>query len=145
MLVIVVTIAAIVGALTAFAIGDSQGIDTHLWSTTDGLTSGAAIWANSALATIVWGLFGGLIAMVTRSAAISISAGVAYFLIGEQLILHSLWPSTADWLPAGVLDTLARGGTDARGFTAALALGALYAAIAYITTTAVFERRDITD
>ncbi len=144
-LVIVVTVAAVVGSATAFAIGGSQGIDTDLWATTDGLTEGLAIWADAALATIVWGLFGGLIAMVSRSAAISIAAGVAYFLIGEQLILHSLWPSTADWLPAGVLDTLAQGGTDERSFVAALALGALYAAMAYIATTAVFERRDITD
>ena len=67
---------------------------------------GLSIWANSALAALIWGLFGALIAMVSRSAAISIAAGVAYFLIGEQLILHSLWPSTADWLPAGVLDRL---------------------------------------
>ena len=144
-LVIVVTFAAIVGALAAFAIGGPQGIDTDAWATIDGLTEGAAIWANSALATIVWGLFGGLIAMVSRSAAISIAAGVAYFLIGEQLILHSLWPSTADWLPAGVLNTLAQGGTDTLSLTAALALGSVYAVVAYVATTAVFEQRDVTD
>ncbi|MCZ7537108.1 MAG: ABC transporter permease subunit [Acidimicrobiia bacterium] len=121
-LVVVVAFAAVVGAVVAFAISGSQGVDTDAWATTDGVIEGAAIIANLALATIVWGLFGALIAVVSRSAAISIAAGVAYFLIGEQLILHSLWPSTADWLPAGVLDALAEGGTESRAFVAALAL-----------------------
>ncbi len=144
-LVVVVAFAAVVGAVVAFAISGSQGVDTDAWATTDGAIEGAAIIANLALATIVWGLFGALIAIVSRSAAISIAAGVAYFLIGEQLILHSLWPSTADWLPAGVLDALAEGGTESRAFTAALALAAGYAAVAYIASTVVFERRDVTD
>ena len=145
LLVVIVTAAAAIGGILAFAIGSGQGVDTDAWATAGGLADGAAIIADTALATIVWGLFGGLLAMITRSAAISIAAGVAYFLIGEQLILHSLWPSTADWLPAGVLDSLAQGGTDTRGYTAALALAALYALAVYISTTTIFERRDVTD
>ena len=145
LLVIVITVAAVIGAIVAFAIGGAQGVNTNAWTTASALTDGAAIIANAALATVVWGLFGGLLAMLTRSAAISIAAGVAYFLIGEQLILHSLWPSTADWLPAGVLDTLAQGGTDTRGYTAALGLTALYALAVYTATTTTFERRDVTD
>ncbi len=144
-LVVVVAFAAVAGTVVAFSISGSQGIDTDAWATTDGAVEGAAIIANAALATTVWGLFGGLIAMVSRSAAISIAGGVAYFLIGEQLILHSLWPSTADWLPAGVLDALAGGGTETLAFAAALALAAGYAAVAYIASAVVFERRDVTD
>lgn len=144
-LVIVVAFAAVVGTVAAFALSGSQGIDNVAWITAEGVVEGAAIVANATLATLVWGLFGGLIAMVSRSAAISIAAGVAYFLIGEQLILHSLWPSTADWLPAGVLDALASGGTESLAFAAALTLAAVYALAVYITTAAVFERRDVTD
>ncbi len=144
-LVAVVTFAAVIGAAIAFAIADSQGVDSSAWATADGLSEGLRIWANSLIATAVWGLFGALIAMISRSAALSISAGVAYFLIGEQLILHSLWPSTADWLPAGVLDTLAAGGTDTLSYAGAIALAGLYAAVAYVASSAVFERRDVTD
>ena len=99
----------------------------------------------AAIATVIWGLFGALLAMVSRSAAISIAAGVGYFLIGEQLILQSLWPSTADWLPAGTLNTLASGGSSTVSFTTALALSALYGAAAYVATSLVFDRRDVTD
>lgn len=141
----VVTLAAVAGAAVAFAIAGSRGVDTGAWATVDGAREGLAILANSVIATAVWGLFGALIAMASRSAAISIAAGVAYFLIGEQLILHSLWPSTADWLPAGVLDTLAAGGTDTLSYAAAVALAGLYAAIAYVASSTIFERRDVTD
>ncbi len=144
-LVVVVALAAVVGAIVAFAISGSQGIDTDAWATVEGATEGLAIIVNAALATTVWGLFGGLIALVSRSAAVSIAAGVAYFLIGEQLILHSLWPSTADWLPAGVLDALAQGGTDSRAFVSALVLAAGYAVIVYAASTVIFERRDVTE
>lgn len=140
-----VVFAAIVGAVVAFAIAGSQGVDTSSWATVEGASKGLGILANSVMATVIWGLFGALIAMVSRSAAISIAAGVAYFLIGEQLILHSLWPSTADWLPAGVLDTLASGGTDTLSYTTAVAFAAVYAAVAYLVSSIIFERRDITD
>ncbi len=62
-----------------------------------------------------------------------------------QLILHSLWPFTADWLPAGVLASLVGGGSDSRSYIAALALAALYAVAAYVASSTVFERRDIID
>jgi ABC-2 type transport system permease protein len=145
LLVIVITTAAVIGAILAFAIGGRQGVNTDAWATASGFTDGAIIVADTALATIVWGLFGGLLAILSRSAAISIASGVAYFLIGEQLILHSLWPSTADWLPAGVLDTLAQGGTDTLGYAASLGLATLYALAVYVATTTIFERRDVTD
>ncbi len=144
-LIATVTAASIVGGIVATALSGPQGIDTAAWATADGFTEGAATWANLAAATIVWGLFGALVAMVSRSAAISIAAGIGYFLIGEHLILQSLWPSTAEWLPAGLLNALAEGGTTAVSFTVALALSALYAATAYTLTSLVFARRDITD
>lgn len=144
-LVATIAVAALVGAIVASAFAGSQGINTDAWATVNGLGEGIATWANVAIATIVWGLFGALLAMASRSAAISIAAGIAYFLIGEHLILQSLWPSTADWLPAGLLSALAEGGTSSVSFTIAVTLSALYAAAAYALTSLIFERRDITD
>ena len=139
------TAAAAIGTIVAAAFAGSQGIDTAAWATGDGVIEGLSILVNVAASTIVWGLFGALLAMISRSAAISIAAGVGYFLIAEQLILQSLWPSTGDWLPAGTLSTLASGGSPTVSFTAALALAALYGAAAYAVTSIVFERRDVTD
>lgn len=144
-LVAAITIAAIVGAIVAGLLSGPQGIDNGAWATAEGVAEGIATWANMAGATIIWGLFGALLAMASRSAALSIAAGVGYFLIGEHLIFQSLWPSTADWLPAGLLNALAQGGTTSVGFTTALTLSALYALAAYALTSLIFERRDITD
>ncbi len=124
-LIAAITAAAVVGSIVAYLLSGSQGIVTDDWAGAEGLRAGVATWANLAGSTIVWGLFGGLIAMSSRSAAISIAAGVGYFLIGEHLILQSLWPLIA--------------------FTTALALCGAYAAAAYALTSLIFERRDITD
>jgi len=140
-----VTVAAGVGTIVATVVGGRQGIDTGSWLTLDGLSAGIAIWASVSTAVIGWGIFGALLAMVSRSSAISIAAGVAYFLIGEHLILQSLWPSIADWLPAGLLSALAEGGTPSVSFTIALTVSAMYATAAYAATSLIFERRDITD
>ncbi len=144
-LVAAITSAAIVGGIVAGLLSGQQGISTDAWATADGFTEGIAIWANLAGASTIWGLFGALLAMASRSAAISIAAGVGYFLIGEHLIFQSLWPATADWLPAGLLNALAQGGTATVGFTTALTLSVLYALAAYALTSLIFERRDITD
>jgi ABC-2 type transport system permease protein len=144
-LVATLTVAAFVGAIVAGVLGGRQGIDTDAWLTLSGLTEGITIWASVSIAVIGWGMFGALLAMISRSAAISIAAGVAYFLIAEHLILRSLWPAAADWLPSGLLSALAEGGTPTVSFTTALTLSALYAAAAYGVTLLIFERRDITD
>ncbi len=141
----ITSLSIVVGGIVARLMSGSQEIDHSAWFTSDGFSQGLAIWTNVALATIGWGLFGALLAMISRSAAISIAGGVGYFLIGEHLILQSLWPSTADWLPAGVFTSLAQGGTLSVSFVRALAMTTLYGAVAYLATWLIFERRDVTD
>ncbi|MEQ1703467.1 MAG: hypothetical protein ABMA25_25450, partial [Ilumatobacteraceae bacterium] len=82
--------------------------------------------------------------MITKSSAIAIAAGVGYFLLGEQLLLNSLWPSTEEWLPASAMSALAEGGNAAISFGTAVLLVAAYAAGAYLIAATSFTRRDIT-
>lgn len=143
--VAITSVALLVGGTVARLMSSSQGIDHSAWLTSDGFSQGLSIWFNVTVATIGWGLTGALLAMISRSAAISIASGVAYFLIGEHLFFQAMWPSTADWLPAGAFAALAQGGTLNVSFAVALGMTALYGVLAYAVTTLIFARRDVTD
>jgi branched-subunit amino acid ABC-type transport system permease component len=82
--------------------------------------------------------------MVTRSAAISITAGVAYLLIVENL-LGLIWDAAGEWLPAGIFEAFAQGGTSSVSFEKSVALAAAYATVALVTLFVIFTRRDVTD
>lgn len=137
--------AAIVSTVLAFALAGSQGIDTAAWTSGDAVGAGISIYVNVTLAAFVYGLFGAMLGMLTKSSAIAIAAGVAYFLLGETLLLQPLWDQVEKWFPAGVLSAFASGGSEAVGYGRAALLTAVYAAAAWVITTVVLERRDIVD
>ena len=96
------------------------------------------------IATVVWGLAGAVLAMVTRSASAAITVGIAYLLVGEQL-LTLVWDSSSDWLVSGTLTTFTSGCTALVSYGQSAILLALYAAAFVVATFVVFQRRDITD
>lgn len=135
-----VTAAAIVASVIGLALSGSADIDTSTWSASATL----ATFANLTLGALVWGLFGAAIAVVARSASLAITAGVAYFLVGENL-LRLVWDNAGDWLPAGLLDTFTSGGSADVAYLTAAGLLAVYVVGATATLSTVFTRRDITD
>jgi hypothetical protein len=139
-IVAAVTAAAVIAGVTGLALSGSADIDTSAWSASATLST----YANLTIGTLVWGLFGAAIAVVARSASIAITAGVAYFLVGENL-LRLVWDDAGDWLPAGLLDTFTSGGSADVAYLAAAALLAIYVVAATTTLSTVFVRRDITD
>jgi hypothetical protein len=98
----------------------------------------------TAIATVLWGLVGAVLAMVTRSAAISITAGVAYLLIIENL-LGLIWDSAGEWLPAGVIAAFASGGTNLVSFEKSIILAVGYAILGLGVMYLTFIRRDVID
>jgi hypothetical protein len=135
-----VTAAAIAAAIVGLALSGNADIDTSSWTASATL----ATYANLTIAALLWGLFGAAIAIVARSASTAITAGVAYFLVGENL-LRLVWDNAGDWLPAGLLDTFVSGGSPDVAYLTAAALLTGYAALATTTLSTVFARRDITD
>ncbi|MEO0495039.1 MAG: ABC transporter permease subunit, partial [Actinomycetota bacterium] len=101
-----VTTAAIVAGILGLALSGSTDVDTAAWSAPATL----ATYVNLTIGALLWGLFGAAIAVVARSASTAITAGVAYFLVGENL-LSLVWDNAGDWLPAGLLDTFVSGGS----------------------------------
>ncbi len=142
--VVGVLASALVAAGTAFAFSGSAGISTAAWTTSAAFSASIATVTNVAVATIVWGLSGAVLAMLTKSSSAAITTGVAYLLIGENL-LTLVWDTATNWLPSGTLSTFSAGGTGAvsYGQSGLLLLG--YAALFAATTFAVFWRRDVTD
>ncbi len=135
-----VVIAALVSVALAYGLAPNQGIPTDSWTLAGTLeTTGLAM-----VATLLYGMFGAMLAMVTRSAATSITIGIGYLLIAERLI-GLIWDTAGEWLPAGILAAFAASGTQAVSFEKAAAFVAVYAILALGVTFVVFIRRDITD
>lgn len=135
-----VVAAGVVAALLTVTLAPGQDISTDTWTVAGSLGT----IGTTAIATVLWGLVGAVLAMVTRSAAISITAGVAYLLIIENL-LGLVWDSAGEWLPAGVIAAFASGGTDLVSFEKSIVLAVGYAILGLGVMYLTFMRRDVTD
>jgi ABC-2 type transport system permease protein len=146
-----VTLAASValGALIAPGVG----VDTSSWWTAEGLTAIGTGYLNITGSVLVPGLIGAAIAVLTRSAAIAISVGAAYFILGEALVA-AFWSSLGNWGPSAVANTLAVGGAGGAGmmggpapvitYGAAALLAVGYVIASGLISGAVLARRDVT-
>jgi len=79
------TVAAAVNVVAVFPAAGAAGISTATWGT-DLVAVVATAWLNLFLALCAWGVLGLVIAVLTRSAAVSISIGVGHLLVVESLI-----------------------------------------------------------
>ncbi|MFI1814865.1 hypothetical protein ACH414_31425 [Streptomyces sp. NPDC020422] len=139
----VTTVALIANLLIAPVAARSADLDVSAWGQ-DVLPTLAGAWFNLFATLLVWGVIGLVLALVTRSAAISISVGVGYVLVVEAVITAAL-DTIADWTPGATLSALAQGGTSSIPYGTALTLGALYTLLGLGVALTVFKRRDITD
>jgi ABC-2 type transport system permease protein len=128
----------------SLAMAPGEGIAVDAWLTGQGALEVLKGFVNIGLATIVWGLIGGVLALLVRSAAISISVGVGFLFIFEILI-GQFAPDIGNRLPATVLGALASGGTLNIEYITAMIMTLVYGGASLIVTMAVFRRRDVTD
>ncbi len=141
--VILVALAALASALVALALAPSKGIDTSGWRSSEGLQAWwSALW-HVTLASLGYGTAGAVLAIAFRSPVIALAAGVAWMLPGEA-ILTAAWSDGASWLPRQLLDALAKDGTASASFARAVALLAVYGAVAVAVAATLFARRDVT-
>ncbi|MFP4636139.1 MAG: ABC transporter permease [Nitriliruptoraceae bacterium] len=138
-----VVVASLAATAVGLAIAPGQGVDTAAWLTAEGYGALAASIGNLILSTLGWGMIGALLAVLLRSPAPAVAAGVAYALPVEML-LSSVWDDAARWLPRGLLDGLAAGGTPLVSYGRASALVALYTVGALTVMAVLFTRRDVT-
>jgi ABC-type transport system involved in multi-copper enzyme maturation permease subunit len=136
--------AAVVTIVASLALAPSQNVAADSWLSWQGIRELLIGFANISLATIIWGLIGGVLAITTRSAAISISAGVGFLLIFE-LLIGQFAESVGTKLPATVLGALASGGTFSIEYSTALAFSLAYGVASIVVASLIFIRRDVTD
>lgn len=138
-----------IGALLA----PGAGVDTSAWWTTDGLAAIGTTYLNITGAVLIPGLIGAAIAVLTRSAAIAISVGAAYFILGEALIT-GFWDTLGKWGPSAVSNAVAVGGTGGEGmmggaapviaYATAAILAVGYGIVSVAISSTVLARRDVT-
>ena len=128
----------------SLALAPVEGVAVDAWMTWQGALEVLKGLVNISVATIVWGLIGGVLALLVRSAAISISIGVGFLFIFEILI-GQFAPDIGNRLPATVLGAFAAGGTFFIDYAMAMIMTAVYGGASLIITLVVFIRRDVTD
>ena len=129
------------------------GVPTSAWWTSEGLAALGTTYVTLTSAALLPALIGATIAVLTRSAAIAISIGVAWFILGEALV-SAFWTNLAHWGPAAVTTALSVGGPGGPGlmggpppvmaYTTAALLALGYSALCLITCSTVLARRDVT-
>ena len=128
--------------LVARPLARLQGIETEAWKT-DFAQHLVSSYFNFAVAALVWGLIGLMLAVLTRSSALTIGIGIGYLLVVESLI-GIIAPDSTAYLPGGTLNALVDGGTSQLAWITALGLTALYGIVATTVSLVAFRTRDIT-
>lgn len=141
---LITAVAAVVTMLSSLAMAPGENISVDAWLSWQGARDVFIGFGNMALATIIWGFIGGVLAIITRSAAISISAGVGFLLIFELLIAQFA-EAVGNKLPATVLGSLASGGTPTVEYSTALMISLAYGAVCIVVAASIFIKRDVTD
>ena len=137
------TLAVAVNLAAALPSAEAAGISTELWMD-DVVGEVARAWMNSFSASVVWGIIGLVLALLSRSSAIAISVGVGWVLLIETII-KTASSEAGQWLPGTTLTALAQGGTDDLSFAGAVLIGCIYAAVGLIIGLVIFIRRPITE
>lgn len=140
--VLMVLVSAIVSIGISVVLADGKGVSTQLWFNSEGLLEIAKTFLNVTISVVGFGLFGMILGLLLRSPISSISIGVLWLLIIENIV-GALKESTLNWLPGNQLSVIASGGSEAISYTHALAFSGAYVSIGLIVATFLFVRRDV--
>jgi ABC-2 type transport system permease protein len=139
----VLALAELLTVAASAAIAPSQDVATSSWFGLDGLGEAAGDYGTALLGVTAWALLGMAIAAFVRSIPVALGIGIVWAGPFEH-ILQDSWSSADSWLPGLLLESVAAGGTDEVAFGRALALVAVYLAVAVSAAAVVFARRDVT-
>jgi ABC-2 type transport system permease protein len=136
-----VALATGVALAVAMIAAPIKGVDTYGWLHS-GLGDTLSTMGNLLIAVTGFGVFGALLALVTRSPAVAVIAGVAWTLPLENL-LTAAWSSVGHWLPGQQLAAITASGNSVSTYGWALGLGAAFVAASVVAGGALFQRRDV--
>ena len=140
--IIMTLVSAVISIAVSYALAGGKDVNTTLWFNSDGRLEIAKTLLNVFISILGFGIIGMVLGILLRSPISSISLGVLWLLIVENIV-GAVKASTLQWLPGNQLGTIAVGGTETISYTHALSLSGLYVGVALIIATVLFTRRDV--
>ena len=141
---IVLAFVGLFSVTISFLIAPGEGISTDQWTSAASLGHVVKTIGLVIVSSIAWGLLGAVLAIATRSAALSIAAGAVGLLIIPTL-LAQLEEGVTDRLPSTALLSVAAGGNETLTIASAITTLTVYVLISVVAMFAIFGRRDVTD
>jgi ABC-type transport system involved in multi-copper enzyme maturation permease subunit len=142
--IVMVILAAVVSMSIAFALSGKAKVETDAWVTSDALHEIAKTFGNVLLSVIAFGTVGMILGLLLRSPISSISLGVIWLLIVENILI-AVKSSLGKWMPGNLISTIAIGGTDDISYTHAISMVAIYLIVGTAIVTILFKRRDVSN
>jgi len=140
--IIMTMVSAVISIGISYVLAGGKDVNTTLWFNSDGRLEIAKTLLNVFISILGFGIIGMVLGILLRSPISSISLGVLWLLIVENIV-GAVKSSTLQWLPGNQLGTIAVGGTESVSYTHALSLSGLYVGIALVIATVLFTRRDV--
>jgi len=137
-------VSAIICIGVSYALAGGKNVSTELWFNSDGRLEIAKTLLNVFLSILGFGIIGMVLGIILRSPISSISLGVLWLLIVENIV-GALKSSTLNWLPGNQLSTIATGGSENVSYSHALSLSAIYVGVALVIATVLFTKRDVSN
>ena len=140
--ILMTIVSAIVAIGISYILAGTKDVSTALWFSADGWQGIARTLLNVFISILGFGMIGMILGILLRSPISSISIGVLWLLIIENII-GAVKPSTLSWLPGSQLSVIASGGSETVSYSHALSLGATYVGVGALIATILFWRRDV--
>ena len=140
--IIMVLFSSVISIGISVALAPGANVPTDLWFTSDGWSSITNTVINVFIAVFGFGVIGMALGILFRSPISSISVGVLWILIIENL-LGAVKESALRWLPGSQLNTIAEGGTELISYTHAMQVGGAYVIGILLIAAVLFSRRDV--
>ena len=140
--IIMTLVGAVITIGISYLLAGGKDVSTALWFNSEGRLEIAKTLLNVFISIIGFGIIGMVLGILLRSPISSISIGVLWLLIIENLV-GAIKASTLNWLPGYQLGTIATGGSPTVTYTHALALSSIYVGIAIVIATVLFTKRDV--
>ena len=142
--IVMVILAAVVSMSLAFGLSGKAKVATDAWVTSDALHEIAKTFGNVLLSVIAFGTVGMILGLLLRSPISSISLGVIWLLIVENILI-ALKASLGKWMPGNLISTIAIGGTDDVSYMHSVTMVAIYLIVGTAIVTILFKRRDVSN
>jgi ABC-type transport system involved in multi-copper enzyme maturation permease subunit len=142
--IIMTLVSAVISIGVSYALAGGKNVSTDLWFNGDGRLEIGKTLLNVFISILGFGIIGMVLGILLRSPISSISLGVLWLLIVENIV-GAVKASTLQWLPGNQLGTIATGGSDTISYTHALSLSGVYVGAALIIATVLFTKRDVAD